>query len=322
RLGLRRHLPQLATLARQLRAEVLHSHFGDAGWRDAALADVLGIPHVVSFYGLDVSYLPRRHPEWLGRYRELFSTVAAIFCEGTHMARCIEDLGCPPEKVIVHHLGVETHTLPFRPSIRHRHDPLRVLVAGSFREKKGIPDAIAAAARAAAEVPVQLTIVGGAFAEARSRSEQRRIHEAIGSSGLADRIRLTGFLSQAALLTEAARQDVLLAPSVTATDGDTEGGAPMILLDMMAAGLPVVGTRHCDIPEVLAHGRCGLLAPEHDIAALSAHLVRLSHDEPLRLSLAQAARRRVEARYDASEQGRLLADRYGDIVWHRGRPRM
>ncbi len=66
---------------------------------------------------------------------------------------------------------------------------------------------------------------------------------------------------------------MLIHPSVTATDGDSEGGAPTILLEAQAIGTPVVTTRHADIPHVVPEGAGVYLCAEHDVDALGEALV-------------------------------------------------
>ena len=73
-------------------------------------------------------------------------------------------------------------------------------------------------------------------------------------------MRLLGYVSRETLREEAYEHDVFLAPSVTASNGDTEGGAPVAIIEMSASGMPIVSTNHCDIPSVVLDGVTGLLA--------------------------------------------------------------
>jgi len=59
---------------------------------------------------------------------------------------------------------------------------------------------------------------------------------------------------------------------VTAADGDSEGGAPTILLEAQAIGTPIVTTRHADIPHVVPEGPGVWLCAEHDVDALATAL--------------------------------------------------
>jgi len=312
--GLRRHDGFLVRAGRRAGVRLLHSHFGNIGWLDIGAARRLGARHVVTFYGFDVSRLPQEDPRWRARFAELFRGVDAVLCEGSHMGRSVAALGCDPAKIHVHHLGVRTDEIEYRPRVRAPGEPLRVLIAASFREKKGIPDAIAALGRVRGEIPVELTIIGDAGSEAASRAEKSRILAALAEQGLESRTRLLGYQPHDVLFREAYAHHVFLSPSVTASDGDTEGGAPVSLIDMAASGMPIVSTTHCDIPEIVLHERTGLLAAERDVPALAAHLRRLAAHPESWAPMVEAGRRHVEREYDAREQGRRLAALYRRIV--------
>jgi len=74
-------------------------------------------------------------------------------------------------------------------------------------------------------------------------------------------------------------------------------GQPLVLLEALGSGLPIVSTRHAGIPDTISHGVDGLLVEPRDIAALAASLSRLSSDRATREMLADGARRRYEASY-------------------------
>ncbi len=184
------------------------------------------------------------------------------------MAQRLAALGCPRERLAVLHLGVPLDTLPFLPSVWSGSGPLRILIAASFRAKKGIPLALAAAARLRADLPVQVTLVGDAGSEPASQAEKVRVLEAMREHDLGTDLRWLGTLSPRQLRAEARAHHVLLAPSLTAPSGDTEGGLPVTLLEMAALGVAVVTTRHADIPELVQHQVTGLLADEGNVDGL------------------------------------------------------
>ena len=64
KLGVRNHLDFLVEKAKGYHAQVLHSHFGHAGWANIGVAKQAGLKHVVTFYGFDVSYLPTLDSRW------------------------------------------------------------------------------------------------------------------------------------------------------------------------------------------------------------------------------------------------------------------
>jgi colanic acid/amylovoran biosynthesis glycosyltransferase len=313
RLNLRSKERSLAGILKRTGASIAHSHFGNDAWQNLPIVGAAGIKHVTTFYGMDASRLPTVEPVWRERYHELFAKVDRVLCEGPHMARTIQDLGCPAEKVRVHHLGVKVDQIEYRPRRWKLGEPLKILIAGSFREKKGIPYAIAAAGELNKRVPVELTIIGDASAEPRCQEEKQAILEKLKSTGLDAKTRMVGFQPHTIFFEEACNNHIFLSPSVHASDGDTEGGAPVSIIEVMATGMPVVGTTHCDIPNVIAEGT-GLLAPERDVPALVTHLEWLvTHPENWE-SIASAARHRVESEFDCATQGRRLAQIYRDVV--------
>jgi colanic acid/amylovoran biosynthesis glycosyltransferase len=63
--------------------------------------------------------------------------------------------------------------------------------------------------------------------------------------------------------------DVFIHPSCYSFNKDCEGGAPVVLLNAQYRGLPVLSTRHCDIPEEVIHGKTGILSEEKNIDQLT-----------------------------------------------------
>jgi colanic acid/amylovoran biosynthesis glycosyltransferase len=292
-----------------LRADVIHSHFGPEAWRNLRTAEDLDVAHVVSFYGYDVNQLPRRR-RWRTRFRTLFRSVDRVLCEGEHMAECLRQLGCPAGTLRVQRLGVELSTLPYRPRSWDGRAPLRVLLAAAFREKKGLPLAIEALGRIAGDVDLSITLVGEATSAAASRAEKARIEETLDRTGLNSRTTRLGFQPWATLREEAYAHHLHVAPSLTASDGDTEGGAPITLIALAATGMPVVSTRHCDIPGVIWPGVTGYLARERDVDDLERQIRRAIDAAPQWTPMLDAGRQWIEDHFDAVAQGGRLAEIY------------
>jgi len=315
KLRVRRHLDYLVRISRKIGTKIIHSHFGNVAWANLGAVRQLKVKHVATFYGLDVNKLPVQHPIWGERYHRLFNEVDLVLCEGSHMGRCVVKLGCPDHKVKVQHLGVDVDNILFQPRQWHADEPLRVLMAASFREKKGIPFAIEALKIIAREVPVQLTIIGDAGQDLESQQEKARILTALEQSGLKEHIRLLGYQAHQAMLQEAYGHHLFLQPSITAQDGDSEGGAPVTIIEMLATGMPVVATIHCDIPEVVGPAFANLLAPEHDIEKLVECIQLLLAKADIWPSLAWEGRKRVECEYHQQRQAERLIDHYNEILW-------
>jgi colanic acid/amylovoran biosynthesis glycosyltransferase len=306
RLGLR---PAVGSL-RAFAPDVAHAHFGYVGWRWLPVVRRAGVPLVTSFYGHDAGAVPVQDPRFRRRYAELFAKCALVLCEGPALLAVVSALGCPEGKLGLQPLGIETSGIRVEPRRRQPGEPLRVLAAARFTEKKGLPDAVAAVALASREIDIRLTIVGAPAEHAPGREAARQLEAAIASSGIWDRITVVAPLSLPRFLEASYGFHVLLQPSRHAQDGDTEGGAPVTLLDLGATGMPAVATRHADIPYVVRHGHTGLLTEEGDITDLAASLIRLGREPQLLPRLGLEAAHWVRSRHDLSVTSRLLRAHY------------
>ena len=84
---------------------------------------------------------------------------------------------------------------------------------------------------------------------------------------------------------------------MTASDGDTEGGAPVTLIELSATGMPIVSTTHCDIPNVVRDGKSGLLAPERDVDGLAERLRWMIENSEKWPAMGKAGRDYVSAEF-------------------------
>lgn len=121
----------------------------------------------------------------------------------------------------------------------------------------------------------RLRVVGGG-------PELPRLRRLAASLGLQDRVRFLGALpTREQVRAEYRRAHVFCLPSL-------QEGFGIAFLEAMAGGLPVVALRTAAVPEVVRHGRNGLLTPPGDLAALTNALVRLLTRRALRARLGRA----------------------------------
>jgi O-antigen/teichoic acid export membrane protein/glycosyltransferase involved in cell wall biosynthesis len=298
------------------RPRVIHAHFGPSGYAALGLSKRFAVPLVTTFYGYDLTQLPEREPMWRERYRRLFEAGDLFLVEGGHMRGRLVALGCPEAKAVVHHIGVDVAAIPYRTRELDAEGEIRILCAATFTEKKGLPYAVAAVGllqRAHPDWKLRLTIIGDARATEADAEEKRKILRAVEEYDLRARVSMLGFRSQAELHEQFYKHHLFLSPSVTARDGNTEGGAPVSIIEASASGLPVVATTHCDIPEVVVDGVTGLLAPERDPKALAAKLELLCASPSKRAEFGLAGRRHIEREYDSAKLGPRLEEAYDEV---------
>ena len=298
--------PFYAGIFEQEKAVLIHAHFGYQGVRCLRAKRRSGLPMLTSFYGADATQ-DSRVPEWQKRYRSLFAQGEGFLVEGSAMKAQLASIGCPEERIRICHLGVDVGRIPFQP--RRNGDRVRFLICAGFREKKGIPYALRGVALALEEdpFPCEVVMIGDG-------PDRPQIEMLVRELGLTKQVEFRGIRSYSEVLEELQSCHVLLQTSVTATDGDSEGGAPVILLDAQASGMPVVATFHADIPEYVVDGKSGLLAPERDVEGL-ADCIRRMVDEPERWEeMGRAGRRHVEENYNAAVQGEKLEEVYDEFA--------
>ena len=298
-------------LARALpHIDIVHSHFSFVAWEYRALPRLRRLPHFVSFYGFDYEWLPRNQPEWRERYATLFREVDTVLCEGSHGVRTLERAGCPPHKLAVARLGVDTTTIQMAEG-RRRGNGLRLVQIARLAGKKGHVDTLRAFAKALPECPgATLAIVGGNLGGMRERLELLA-----SELGVRDRVTFVEAIDFSRLHEFLGGFDVFIHPSCHMPDGDCEGGAPVVLLDAQAVGLPVISTTHCDIPDLVPHGASGFLSAEHDVEGLAAGIRTLhAMSDDAFGDMRAAARRHVESEFDVRRCGERLRELYAARV--------
>ena len=173
-------------------------------------------------------------------------------------------------------------------------DPVRLVLIGTV-DRHTRQDVAIAAVRALRErgVEAELTLLGieadRAYAtelrdQARDLDVARQVHFAGPTSDVAARLLAA---------------DALLLPAGEVT--------PLVLMEAMALGTPVVAARMGSIPDVVTDEVNGLLVAPDDPAGLAAAVVRLRGEAGLADRLAEAGRRRVERDFDETQAHRRLA---------------
>lgn len=211
------------------------------------------------------------------------------------------------EKIIVVHCGVDTQV--FRPSPNGKHgkptDSLTIFCVGTLHEVKGQTYLIEAC-RLLHERGVDFTchFIGDG-------PDENALADQVQEAGLDKQVQFHGRLTHQAIAELLQTADVLVTPSVPTQDGRREG-IPVVLMEAMASGLPVVATDISGIPELVDHGLNGLLTPPGDAPAIASALEHLANDPDLREQFARAGREKVVDEFDLYKNAFTLASHFSE----------
>ena len=169
-----------------------------------------------------------------------------------------------------------------------------VVAVGRLVDKKGFGDLLAATPAILAQEPSARIVLGGGGDLRGALEAQAR------TLGIAARVVFTGGLSHDEVLALIAAGELFVMPSVRDPRGNVDG-LPIVVLEAMAAGKPVVATAVSGLPLAVEDGVNGLLVPERDPAALAAAVTSLLADRERAARMGEAGRRRVrdELNWDA-----------------------
>lgn len=208
------------------------------------------------------------------------------------------------QKLRVVHCGVDTDN--HRPSGESAsRTSINVLCVTRLVPAKGVSLLIEAVARLQKELPeLRCTLVGDG--PDRDRLERLAI-----ARGVADRIEFVGAVGQDHIQRYYHEADVFALPSFAE-------GVPVVLMEAMAHGVPVVGTAVGGVSELIEPDVTGLLVPAGDVSALTSALRRLCSDQDLRSALIANGRRKVVHEFNiadiAAQVGELFAELLGPAI--------
>jgi glycosyltransferase involved in cell wall biosynthesis len=286
------------------RPDLVHMHMSSHGSfvRKAVLfwiARAFRVPVIVHVHGSRFDEFHDHLPAPLRRgVRSVLTQAVAVLTLGERWAGRIRRIAPGARVEVVPNAVV----VPAIPAPRGGGEP-SVVFLGAIGERKGAFCLLEAWAKLAAEwdgpVRARLTLAGdGLVAEAR-----RSIMEL----GIERSAQVRDWLpaSEAAALLAAA--DVFVLPS-------RHEGQPMAVLEAMARGVCVVASDVGGIPELVEHGRSGLLVPPDDADALGAALRTALGDRTARERLGAAARQRVLTEFDVDVVWRRLDALYREVI--------
>ncbi|MFN9785724.1 MAG: glycosyltransferase [Planctomycetia bacterium] len=281
--------------ARAERIEHIHAHFAtDSALVAMLVHDLGGPPYSVTAHAKDI-YRSTVNPRLLSRLvaRSSF-TVTVCDANVRHLEGILEPAAMAKVRRLYNGIDLES----FQPRGVER-DANHVLCVARLVEKKGFP-VLVRALRLLADrgFEARATFVG-------EGEDRAKIEAEIARCGMGAKIALTGALDQQKVRDLMARATVMALPCVIGEDGNRDA-LPTTLIESLAMGLPCISTPVVGIPEILDGGRCGVIVPEEDDAAVAEAVESLCKDAARRAELARLGRARAEQCFDGRASARTL----------------
>jgi glycosyltransferase involved in cell wall biosynthesis len=196
-------------------------------------------------------------------------------------------------KMLIVRCGLLLEDLPVRAS---QAAGTRLLCVGRLSPEKGIVGLLTAIHMLRRrDVPVLLDVVGDG-------PDRSNIERAIASLQLQDCVRLRGQLTETETLQAIAQADLFVLPSFME-------GLPVVLMEAMAIGVPVIAPRVAGIPELVEDGSGGLLFHPSNWADLADQIERMLAQPELQASFTARARLKIEEEFEISRAVKPLASR-------------
>ena len=267
----------LRRAVRRHRPDVLHVHW-IVPQGVAALLAARDVPWLVTTLGGDVYALS--DPVSSRLKRAVLRRAGAVTAMNADMTARLVAQGAPAQHTHVLPMGADV-TAVRAAGVGVARQPGRILFVGRLVEKKGLA-VLLDALRRVRTPGWSLEVVGDG-----------PLRPALEAAAAGLPVTFRGALPRTGLARAYARSEVVAVPSVAAASGDQDG-LPVALLEGMAAGCAVVGSRIAGIDAAVLDGDSGLLVPPGDAAALAAALEELLGDPEKRAKLGTAARARSE----------------------------
>jgi colanic acid/amylovoran biosynthesis glycosyltransferase len=297
-------------LVREHRSELIHAHFSVDALYALPLARRLGCPLIVTLHGFDVTttrkYLLRSgRPAWI-RYALLQDTLkqsnACFICVSQFIYNVALRSGFPEKQLLLHYIGIDTTQFE---SYAPGASPRLVHVA-RLVPKKGtrfLIDAVAQVCRKFRDL--SLDIIGDGML-------RRNLEAQVQHLGIERNVRFHGTQPHTIVRELLRGATAFVLPSITAESGDAEG-LGLVLLEASASGVPVIGTRHGGIPEVVRENESGLLVPEGDTNALADAIATIVSDAGLQARMGKVGRKVACDKFDIYKQSAELEAFYRRI---------
>ena len=261
--------------------DVVLAEYGTAGSYIAPVCKSLDIPLLVHFHGFDASRKDILNNFKKG-YELMFSYAKKIIVVSNAMKKALIRQGCPETKLLINTCGPHSDYLNIKPDNNSNF----IISVGRHTYKKAPYLTILAFQKVLERHPnLKLKMIGDGELFDVSKN-------LVKSLGLENNIILLGALERKEIIKHLQTAFLFIQHSLVASNGDSEG-TPVGIIEAMAAGLPVVSTRHAGIPGLVIENETGFLVDEGDINAMGDEILKIVNNRELAKSFGKKGNERI-----------------------------
>ena len=266
--------------------DLIHAHCAYPDGRAAVeFGERTGVPVVITVHGHDIKDLAVADPQWRALVVEAMERAAAVIAVSQDLAARVQQLGIPENRIRTIPNGVDSEVFVPDFSRQGGKDGWRLLYVGRFDPAKGLGVLLEAMGQLRRQGRnLSLELIGGNPAT----GTDAQFREQAVQLGLEEWVEFVDELPWSELPARMRQADLFVLPSFSE-------GLPLVLLEALSCGLPIVSTR-CGGPEEVVDEEVGKLAEIGDADSVAA-AIGMVLDEYPRYDRT-AIRRRAEERYD------------------------
>ena len=265
--------------------DVVLAEFGTAGSFIAPICKNLDLPLLVHFHGFDASRYDILE-KFKESYKLMFDYAQHIIVVSKAMKKALIKQGCPEHKLVINTYGPHPDYFKIEPNLESNY----IISVGRHTYKKAPYLTILAFQEVLKKQPhLKLKMIGDGELFDVSKN-------LVKSLGLENNITFLGALERKEIIKHIQSAFLFVQHSIVAHNGDSEG-TPVGVIEAMAAGLPVVSTRHAGIPDVVIENETGFLVNEGDIDAMAEHILTLVKNRDLAETFGKKANAIIQENY-------------------------
>lgn len=288
--------------------DIIYCHFGENGKIGAILKEIGVEGKLVStFYGKDITYKIKKFGGQY--YKRLFEYADLLLPVCEFYKNILLEIGVKSDKILVHRMGIHPERFKFRVRKFSTDSHIKILTVCRLVEKKGLEYSI----QAYHQTLKKSNIVKMSYDIVGDGPLQGNLGTIIKGLNLQDEVELKGAMDQKEISLKMNNSDIFILSCIEPNDGDLDA-IPLVLMEAMASGMPVISTRISGIPELIIDGQNGFLAVEKNADSITEKLASILENPHQLENIVRSARKQIETNFNVNKLNKRLEETFESLI--------